>query len=48
MTGASDFALSVVKNGYVPQLWENPEKYEEPNNKSYMRENNGPRWQMRS
>ena len=38
MTGASDFALSVVKNGYVPQLWENPERYEEANNKSYMRE----------
>ena len=37
-TGASDFALSVVKNGYVPQLWENPERYEEPNNKSYERE----------
>ena len=37
-TGASDFALSVVKNGYVPQLWENPEGYEEPNNKSYERE----------
>ena len=37
-TGASDFALSVVRNGYVPQLWENPEGYEEPNNKSYERE----------
>ena len=37
-TGASDFALSAVKNGYVPQLWENPDGYEEPNNKSYVRE----------
>ena len=36
-TGASDFALSAVKNGYVPQLWENPDRYEEPNNKSYVR-----------
>ena len=33
-----DFALSVVKNGYVPQLWGNPEWYEEPNNKSYVKE----------
>ena len=38
VTGASDFALSVVKNGYVPQLWESPDGYEEPNNKSYVRE----------
>ena len=38
VTGASDFALSVVKNGYVPQLRENPERYEEPNNKSYVKE----------
>ena len=28
----------MVKNGYVPQLWENPDRYEEPNNKSYVRE----------
>ena len=28
----------MVKNGYVPQLWENPDGYEEPNNKSYERE----------
>ena len=28
----------MVKNGYVPQLWENPERYEEPNNKPYERE----------
>ena len=25
-TGASEFAISVVENGYVPQLWDNPEK----------------------
>ena len=36
-TGASDFALSVVRNRNVPQLRENPERYEEPSNKSYIR-----------
>ena len=44
-TGALDFALSVVKNGYVTQLWENPDGYEEPNNKSYEREKDWARWQ---
>ena len=37
-TGASEFAISVIENGYVPQLWDNPEKYEEENNKSYKNE----------
>ncbi len=37
-TGALDFALFVVKNGYMPQLRESPDRYEEPNNKSYERE----------
>ena len=23
-SGASSFAVSVVENGYVPQMWENP------------------------
>ena len=23
-SGASSFAISVVENGYVPQMWENP------------------------
>ena len=32
---ASNFAVSVVENGYVPQMWENPQEYEEKNNGSY-------------
>ena len=31
----SNFAISVVENGYVPQMWENPQGYEEKNNGSY-------------
>ena len=34
-SGASSFAVSVVENGYVPQMWENPQSYEEKNNGSY-------------
>ena len=34
-TRASEFALSVIRNEYFPQLAENPEKYGEPNNVSY-------------
>ena len=37
-TEASSFAISVVENGYVPQLWENPPRYEESNNMSYRKE----------
>ena len=37
-TIASSFAISVVENGYVPQLWENPPRYEEKNNMSYRKE----------
>ena len=37
-TGASSFATSVVENGYVPQLWENPSRYKEKNNMSYKKE----------
>ena len=37
-TGASEFVISVIENGHVPQLWDNPEKYEEENNKSYKNE----------
>ena len=37
-SGASDFAVSVVLNGYVPQMWRNLEKYEERNNRSYRME----------
>ena len=37
-TRASEFAISIVENGYVPQLWDNPEKYEERNNLSYRKE----------
>ena len=32
---ASDFAVLVILNGYVPQLQCYPEKYREKNNKSY-------------
>ena len=28
-SGASDFAVSVILNGYVPQMQRNPEKYQE-------------------
>ena len=34
-SGASDFAVSVILSGYIPQLQCNPEKYRERNNKSY-------------
>ena len=27
-SGASNFAVSMVENGYVPQMWENPQRYE--------------------
>ena len=37
-SGASNFAVSVVENGYVPQMWENPQEYEEKNNGSYREE----------
>ena len=30
--------MSVVENGYVPQMWENPQNYEEKNNGSYREE----------
>ena len=33
-SGASSFAISVVENGYVPQMWENPQEYDEKNNGS--------------
>ena len=39
-TGASQFALSVIRNGYIPYLLENIELYEEGNNKSF-REHKG-------
>ena len=37
-SGASNFAVSVVENGYVPQMWENPQEYKEKNNGSYREE----------
>ena len=37
-SGASDFAVLVILNGYVPQLQSNPERYQERNNKSYREE----------
>ena len=37
-TGASEFALSVIRNRYVPQMTGIPERYEEPNNLSYRNE----------
>ena len=37
-SGVSDFAVSVILNGYLPQLQCNPEKYCEGNNKSYKEE----------
>ena len=33
--GASQFALSVIENGYIPKLSEDVHFYEEKNNKSY-------------
>ena len=33
--GASDFAKSVIRNGYIPQLGKMPTFYSEQNNKSY-------------
>ena len=32
-TKASEFVISVIRNGYVPQLIMNPPRYKEPNNK---------------
>ena len=37
-SGASNFAVSVIENGYVPQIWENLQEYEEKNNGSYREE----------
>ena len=34
-SGASEFAKSVIREGYIPKLDEMPNKYIEPNNKSY-------------
>ena len=34
-SGASDFAKSVIRQGYMPSLVQAPGKYEEPNNASY-------------
>ena len=34
-SSASDFAISIVENGYIPQMWDNPQNYEERNNGSY-------------
>ena len=34
-SGAPDFAVSVILNGYVPQMQRRPERYMEENNKSY-------------
>ena len=34
-SGASEFAVSVILNGYVPQMQREPERYKEGNNKSY-------------
>ena len=33
-TGASEFAKSVIRNGYIPVFSEMPSRYREPNNKS--------------
>ena len=35
-TNASEFAKSVIRNGYIPSLSSLPQKYEEPNNRSYV------------
>ena len=37
-SGASEFAVSVIMNGYVPQMQREPERYKESNNKSYKEE----------
>ena len=37
-SGASNIALSVVENGCVQQMLENPQEYEEKNNGSYREE----------
>ena len=37
-TGASDFSVSVIRNGYVPQLVDKVPRYVEPNNRSYKEE----------
>ena len=34
-SGVSEFAVSVILNGYVPQMQRQPERYKEGNNKSY-------------
>ena len=34
-SGASQFTLSVIENGYIPKLSEDIDFYEEKNNKSY-------------
>ena len=36
--GTSSFAVSVVENEYVPQMWDSPQNYEEKNNGSYWEE----------
>ena len=35
-SNASEFALSVIRNGYIPNLSSLPKRYEEPNNRSYV------------
>ena len=40
--GASEFAISVIKNGYVPQLIENPPRYEEAQTCPTRRRESGP------
>ena len=35
-SGASEFAKSVIRNGYIPQLDSLPQAYEERNNRSYL------------
>ena len=34
-SGASDFACSVIRNGYIPEFISDPGCYSEPNNKSF-------------
>ena len=34
-SGASQFAISVIENGYIPKLSKDVKFYEEKNNKSY-------------
>ena len=38
MSGASEFAVLVVENRFVPQMWDTPKGYEEKNNGSYREE----------